>query len=94
MPYRLCTFDSYGKIIAVDPTRYSDDKDVIPVVSAFNANIFGFVDESLLTNFDIADFGSDSIDGSLISSGEDVTLNIKTIKSIPTNRSTYYDPRV
>ena len=88
MPYRLCTFDSYGKIIAVDPTRYSDDKDVIPVVSAFNANIFGFVDESLLTNFDIADFGSDSIDGSLISSGEDVTLNI------PTNRSTYYDPRV
>lgn len=88
MPYRLCTFDAYGKIIAVDPTSYPDDKDVIPVVAAFNPNVFGFVDESLLTDIDTADLGSDSIDGSLTASGEDVILNI------PTNRSTYYDPRV
>lgn len=87
MAYRLCTFDSFGKLIAVDPTRYDDDQDVLPTVSLLNPNAFAFVDETLLGDAVISNLGSDIADGSPDLSGEDITVFVP-------NRSTQYDPRV
>jgi hypothetical protein len=87
MAYRLCTFDSFGKLISIDPAKYSDDQDVIPTTTTFNPNVFSFVDESLLTGVAVSDFGSDIADGSPDLIGEDISI------SFP-NRSAQYDPRV
>ncbi len=61
MAYRLCTFDSFGKIIAVSPSSYDDDSIVVPSVASFNPGLFSFVDESLIGAKYLIDSGDESL---------------------------------
>ena len=87
MPYRLCTFDSDGKIIAVSAESYNDDAEVtFPYVSR-NPGAYSIIDE--------ADIPSEVLDSKQVSE-EDYEIvfdgTMVTAKPITTNRSAFYGP--
>lgn len=87
MPYRLCTFDSDGKIIAVSPESYSDDSDVIFPYASRNTAAYSLIDEALIPS-EVIDFKQTSEeDYEVIFEGATVTA-----KPISNNRSAFYGP--
>jgi hypothetical protein len=48
MPYRLCTFDSFGRLTSVSAASYSDTSELVAETIGFNPLVYGFVDETVL----------------------------------------------
>lgn len=49
MAYRLCTFDSVGRITSVSPISYPDTLELVPSIITMNPGLYSFVDEASLT---------------------------------------------
>lgn len=86
MPYRLCTFDSDGKIISVSSESYKDETDVVfPYVSR-NTGAYSLIDESLIPVEVIEEKQTSEEDFELVFDG--TTVSARPI----TNRSAFYGP--
>jgi hypothetical protein len=48
MPYRLCTFDSFGRLTSVSPTSYSDNTELVAETTGINSLVHAFVGENVL----------------------------------------------
>jgi hypothetical protein len=88
MSYRICTFDQFGKIVAVSPESYQDNKAVFSGALFDTPGAYAFVDESLIPTE--AYTQSDDLD-------EDyrrISIAGTELSFASTNASTFYDPRV
>jgi len=86
MAYRLCTFNSFGKIVSVSPVSYQSDSVNILNFTALNPSAYALIDETLLPKTLIDNSTSGNSD-ELIFEGSDVTIR-------PRSKAEDYDPRV
>jgi hypothetical protein len=88
MPYRICTFDIYGKILSVSPESYPDNQAAVSGVFSITPGAYAFVDESLIPPDAFTQ--SDDLD-------EDyrrVSIDGTQLSFASSNSSDFYDPRV
>lgn len=86
MAYRLCTFDSFGKIVSVSPESYPSDSINILNFTALNPSAYALIDESLLPT-NIYDNSTSGTSDELIFDGADVRIQ-------PRVKAEDFDPRV
>lgn len=88
MPYRLCTFDSLGKIVSITPESYPDNSIVVSEALYYQPGAYSFVDESLIPT-DVLARASE-----LDSETQDTENNGTELSFRLSNESRFYDPRV
>jgi len=87
MPYRLCTFDSFGRLTSVSAASYSDTSELVAETIGLNPLVHAFVDETVLPSNRLID--------TLVDGNENATPTYNGLMTSfkSTGGADAYDPR-